>query len=190
MTRHENLKIMAFVGLTGAGKSTAVDHFTEKGFPKVHLGNMLYEIMAERGIAKGEENEKSFRLAIREEQGSEVFARRAIDQVNDLADAGQHRVIIDGIYSWDEYKAVRHAFPGELKVVAVVAPKHQRYHWLENREDRPQTQQISMERDTHEIETIQKGGPIAAADFFVMNNGTFEHFYEQLDDIATSLDFS
>ena len=70
-----------------------------------------------------------------------------------------------------------------------MAPKHLRYHWLENREDRPQSQQVTMERDRHEIEDIQKGGPIAAADYFVMNDGTFERFYEQLDEIARETDF-
>jgi dephospho-CoA kinase len=35
MTEHENLKIIALVGLAGSGKSTAVEYFTEKGYPKV-----------------------------------------------------------------------------------------------------------------------------------------------------------
>lgn len=189
MTHHQNLKIIAPVGLSGSGKTTALTHFTDKDIPKVHIGNMAYEIMAERGIAKGEENEEAFRVAIREEKGTEVYAKRAAEQIHKLGEAGQHRVILDGLYSWDEYKYLRHEFPGELTVVAVVAPKHLRYHWLENRADRPQSQQVTMERDRHEIEDIQKGGPIAAADFFVMNDGTFERFYEQLDEIAREIDF-
>ena len=189
MTHHQNLKIIAPVGLSGSGKTTALTHFTDKDIPKVHMGNMAYEIMAERGIAKGEENEAAFRVAIREEKGPEVYAKRAAEQIHKLAEAGQHRVILDGLYSWDEYKYLRHEFPGELTVVAVVAPKHLRYHWLENRADRTPSQQVTMERDRHEIEDIQKGGPIAAADYFVMNDGTFERFYEQLDEIARETDF-
>jgi dephospho-CoA kinase len=189
MSHHENLKILAFVGLTGSGKSTAVEHFTQKGYPKVYFGGIIYEAMAEAGIEKGEENETKFRVEIREKEGSDFVVKRIIKQIHDLADAGQHRIIADGIYTWDEYKAIKHEFPGETTVVAITAPKHMRYHWLESRLDRPQTQQTSAARDQHEIETLQKGGPIAAADFFIMNDGSLENFHTQLDEVAQSLEF-
>ena len=189
MSHPENLKILAFVGLTGSGKSTAVEHFTNKGYPKVYFGGIIYEAMAEAGIEKGEHNEKTFRLEIREKEGNDFVVKRIIDQIHKLADSGQHRIIADGLYTWDEYKTLKHEFPGEITIIAVTAPKHLRYHWLETREDRPQTPQISAERDTNEIETMQKGGPIAAADFFVTNNQNVEHFYKQLDVIVEHLDF-
>ena len=190
MTHHENLKIIALVGLTGSGKSTAVAHFTEKGIPKVYLGGFAYEIMEERGSEKGEENEKQFRTAIREELGDDVYAQRASDQIHHLSDAGQHRVIVDGIYSWAEYKRLKHEFPGEMTTIAVVAPKHLRYGWLKNRhDDRPQTPEVSAERDYHEIESLNKGGPIAVADYFVMNDGSIEDFARQLDEIARDIEF-
>ncbi|MBC7459140.1 AAA family ATPase [Candidatus Saccharibacteria bacterium] len=189
MSHHENLKILAFVGLTGSGKSTAVEHFTTLGYPKVYFGGIIYEAMAEAGISKGEANEKTFRLEIREKEGADFIVKRIIDQIHHLADAGQHRIIADGLYTWEEYKSLKHEFPGETTVIAVTAPKHKRYRWLETRSDRPQTPQISAERDQNEIETMQKGGPIAAADYFVTNNENVEHFYKQLDDIALELNF-
>jgi len=189
MSHHENLKILAFVGLTGSGKSTAVEHFTKKGYPKVYFGGVIYDAMAEAGLEKGEENEKTFRVEIRQKEGSDFVVKRIIKQIHDLAGAGQHRIIADGLYTWDEYKALKHEFPGETTVVAITAPKHTRYHWLENRQDRPQTPQISASRDQREIEDLQKGGPIAAADFFVINNGSLDHLHDQLDAVAQSLDF-
>lgn len=190
MTHHQNLKIITFVGMTGSGKSTAVKYFTEKGIPKIYLGGFAYDMMAERGIEKGEHNEKKFRIAIRKELGNDVYAQRAIEQVRHLADAGQHRIIIDGIYSWDEYRTLKHEFPGEMTTVAIVAPKAQRYKWLESRhEDRPQTANVSAERDYNEIESLNKGGPIAVADFYVLNDGAYEDFYKQLDAIAQEIEF-
>jgi len=189
MTHQDNLKILAFVGLTGSGKSTAVEYFTNKGFPKVYFGGIIYQAMAEAGIEKGEENEKTFRVEIREKEGTDFVVKRIIQQIQDLSDAGQHRVIADGLYSWDEYKALRHAFPGNLTVIAVTAPKHKRYHWLESRDDRPQTAAVSAGRDEREIEDLNKGGPIAAADFFVLNDGSIESLHKQLGAIAESLDF-
>ena len=33
-----DVKIIAVVGMSGSGKSVAVDYLTEKGYPKVYLG--------------------------------------------------------------------------------------------------------------------------------------------------------
>lgn len=189
MPRIENLKIIAFVGLTGSGKSTAVEYFTNKGYPKVYFGGIIYQAMEQAGIEKGEENEKIFRIEIRQKEGEDFVVKRIIQQIEDLAEAGQKRIIADGLYTWEEYKALRSAFPGSVSFVAINAPKKLRYRWLETREDRPQTPQISAERDANEIEDMQKGGPIAASDYFVINDKDIEHLYKQLDGIAEDIEF-
>lgn len=189
MTHQDNLKILAFVGMTGSGKSTAIEYFTEKGFPKVYFGGVIYQAMAEAGIEKGEDNEKVFRVEIREKEGNDFVVKRIIKQIEDLHEAGQHRIIADGVYSWDEYKALQHAFPGNVIFVAVTAPKAKRYHWLESREDRPQPVTVSATRDEREIEDLQKGGPIAAADYFVHNDGSIETMHVQLAKLAEEIDF-
>jgi len=189
MSHHENLKILAFVGLSGSGKTTAVDYFTEKGFPKVYFGGIIYQAMEEAGIAKGEENEHVFRVEIRKKEGVDFAAKRIIQQIHNLAAAGQHRVIADGLYTWDEYKILKHEFPSEITVIAIVTPKHQRYNRLEHREDRPQTQATTIERDKHEIEDIQKGGPIAAADYYILNDGSKEDLDAKLDEVQSLVGF-
>ena len=189
MSHHENLKILAFVGLSGSGKTTAVDYFTEKGFPKVYFGGIIYQAMEEAGIPKGEENEHIFRVEIRKKEGVDFAAKRIIKQIHDLATAGQHRVIADGLYTWDEYKILKHEFPSEITVVAIVTPKHQRYNRLEHREDRPQSQATTIERDKHEIEDIQKGGPIAAADYYILNDGSKEDLDAKLNEVQSLINF-
>lgn len=189
MTEQDNLKIIAFVGLTGSGKSAAVQYLTDKGYPKVYFGGVIYAAMEKAGIAQGEENEKTFRVEIREKKGADFIVREIIKQIHSLADAGQKRIIADGIYSWDEYKIMKQEFHGNLDVVAVTTPKHLRYHRLETRNDRPQTRTISIERDHNEIDTMQKGGPIAMADYFVMNDGDKERLYQQVDAILQTIDF-
>lgn len=189
MTHQENLKVLAFVGLTGSGKSTAVEYFTEKGFPRVYFGGVIYAAMAEAGIEKGEEREKIFRVDIRKKEGDDFVVKRIIKQIEDLEAAGQHRIIADGVYSWDEYKSLNAAFPGNVIFVSIVAPKRKRLHWLASRDDRPQTEQVTLGRDEREIEDLNKGGPIAAADYFVLNDGSIEDLQKQLTAIAEEIDF-
>jgi dephospho-CoA kinase len=189
MTHRENLKILALVGLAGAGKSTAVEYFTEKSYPKVYFGGVIYQAMKEAGIERTAESEREFREAFRKKYGKDVVANKIIEQINQLADAGQHRIIADGLYSWSEYKALKHAFPGEMSVVAVVAPRHLRYHRLANRTERSYTEAESYQRDVTQIENIEQGGPIAIADHYIINNKSIEHFDEQLEALAKELSF-
>lgn len=190
MTHHENLKILAFVGLTGSGKSSAVKHFTDKGLPKVYFGGVILDAMKEAGIEHTAENEKAFREAYREKNGKDAVARKIVEQINHLADAGQHRIIADGIYTWTEYKVLKSEFPGELNLVATVAPRQLRYHRLSQRPIRPLTSSEAYARDTAEIENLEKGGPIAIADHYIINNGSMEHFDQQLDELAEELGFN
>lgn len=190
MKHHENVQIVAFVGLSGTGKSTAVDYVTNKGIPKVYFGGIFYEAMKEAGLTPGDwEVENVFRKEIRQREGNDFIVKRAIKQMRDLAEAGQHRIIADGLYSWTEYKALKHEFPGELTVVAIIAPKHLRYHRLASRPERPQTAQEVNERDWHEIEDIEKGGPIAIADYYVANDKDPGHLYFQIDTLLHDLKF-
>ncbi|MDD3035737.1 MAG: dephospho-CoA kinase, partial [Candidatus Saccharimonadaceae bacterium] len=115
--------------------------------------------------------------------------KRIIKQIHDLADAGQHRIVADGLYSWAEYKSLKHEFPGELNVFAVVAAKKLRHRRLANRPLRPLTSAEADERDWAEIENLEKGGPIAIADHYIINNGSIEHMYEQIDTALNEIGF-
>lgn len=176
-----NTKIVAFVGLTGSGKSSAVEYLTSKGYPKVYFGGVIYQAMEEAGIERTAESETKFREEIREREGKDFVVNRIVTQIRDLIDAGQHRIIADGIYTWTEYKIMKREFPGELTVVAVVAPKHLRHHRLTTRTERPYTLEEANLRDWSEIENLEKGGPIAIADHYIINNGNLDHFHEQID---------
>ena len=61
MTVNKNNKIVAFVGLSGAGKSVAADYVIEKGYPKVYFGGVVLDAMTAAGIEHTEENERPFR---------------------------------------------------------------------------------------------------------------------------------
>jgi dephospho-CoA kinase len=189
MSHQENVKILAFVGLAGSGKSTAVDYLTAKGYPKVYFGGVIYEAMREAGIDITPESQTIFREEIREREGKDFVVTRIIDQINHLIAVGQNRVIADGLYSWTEYKIMKHAFPGELTLVAVVAPKKLRHRRLASRSERPFTDTQANTRDWTEIENLEKGGPIAIADHFIINDGDLEKLHTQIDAELNNIHF-
>jgi dephospho-CoA kinase len=189
MSYNENVKIVAFVGLTGAGKSSAVDYLTEKGYPKVYFGGVILDGLKALGLEPTQENEKPFREELRKKEGKDAVANRIVAQINDLIAAGQHRIIADGLYSWTEYKLLKSAFPGELSVVAIITPRRLRHSRLNVRPVRPLTDKEADDRDWAEIENLEKGGPIAIADHFVMNDGDRESFESQLEKILKDIEF-
>lgn len=186
---HTDIKIVAFVGLPGSGKSEAVEYLTTKDYPKVYFGGVVLDAMTAAGIERNEENEQPFREGLRQTEGKDFIVNRIVQQINNLIDAGQHRIVADGIYSWTEYKVMRHAFPGELTVIALTVPKHIRHHRLSIRPNRPLTADEATERDWAEIENIEKGGPIAIADFFIDNSGDRDVLHQNIDTVLEKIEF-
>lgn len=189
MTHVSNTKILAFVGLAGSGKSSAVEYLTDKGYPKIYFGGIIYKAMEAAGIEITWDSQKQFREDIRKREGKDFVVRRVIKEARDLIDAGQKRIILDGLYSWSEYKILKHEFPGEMTVVAIVTPKHLRYDRMARRPERPMTKEEVDERDWAEIENIEKGGPIAIADYFVTNDKDITSLHTQLDTILKTIEF-
>lgn len=183
MNTNPNIKIIAFVGLAGVGKSEAVNYITEKGYPKVYFGGIIYGAMNDAGIEITPESQQKFREEIRAREGKDFVVKRVIKQVHDLINAGQERIILDGLYSWTEYKILKREFPGEMSVVAIVANKRLRHHRLNVRPERPFTNEEANTRDWTEIENLEKGGPIAIADHYIINNSSLENIHRQLDEI-------
>lgn len=187
----KTVKIIAFVGMSGSGKSVAIDYLTEHGIPKVYFGGMIYKEMEKRGIERtvDGESEKKFREMIRETEGKDWVVRQVIAEVKDLINAGQKRIVLDGVYSWTEYKTLKHEFPGLLTFIAVVAAKPLRYERVAKRPERPFDGKAIRERDISEIENLEKGGPIAAADYYLLNDGSIEDLQKQLKAVLQSIDF-
>lgn len=189
MSKPENLKIVAFVGLTGSGKSSAVEYLTERGYPKVYFGGIVLDEVKNRGLELTQENEQPIREELRETEGKDFVVKRIISQIHGLVGAGQHRIVADGLYTWTEYKALKHEFPGELTVIAVVTPKHLRKQRMAHRVVRPLNPEQVDQRDWAEIENIEKGGPIAIADYFIHNDKDLDSLHQQLENVLTDVDF-
>ena len=174
-------KIIALVGLAGSGKSSAVEYLTEKGFPKIYFGGVIYKAMDEAGIEKTWDNQQKFREEIRRREGKDFVIKRVIKNIHDLINAGQNKIVLDGLYTWSEYKFLKHEFPGQVVVIAIVTPKYLRYQRMAKRIERPMQPHEVDQRDWSEIENLEKGGPIAIADYFIINDGSIEQLHQKID---------
>lgn len=176
-------KIIALVGMPGAGKSSCVDHLTGKGLPKVYFGGITLAEVKKRGLEINPENEKLVREDIRVKEGKDAYANRIITQIKELFE--DHNVVVaDGLYSWSEYKVFKNEFDDNAIIIALTADRKLRHERLATRSVRPLTDDEVTKREYAEIENIEKGGPIANADYTISNNGdstaTLDHLEKVL----------
>lgn len=164
-------KIITLVGMPGAGKSSCVDHLTSKGLPKVYFGGITLDEVKKRGLSINPENEKMVREDIRIKEGKDAYADRMVAQIKELFK--EHDVVVaDGLYSWSEYKVFKNEFDDNAIIIALTADRSLRHKRLSTRPDRPLTDEEVTKREYAEIENIEKGGPIANADYTISNNST------------------
>jgi dephospho-CoA kinase len=173
--------IIALVGMCGAGKSVVSDFYKEQGYEYIYFGAITMEEILNRGLEINEKNEKKVREQLRKTHGMAAYALLNLIKIDKALKKGN--VIVDGLYSWAEYKVLKEKFGERLKILAIFTPRNVRYDRLSQREHRPLNSVDAEKRDFSEIENIEKGGPIAMADYTVVNDGTVEDLVGKLEGI-------
>ncbi len=181
-------KVLALVGMPGAGKSFCITHLEEKGIPSVYFGGITIDEVKARGLIVNETNKKFVREDIRAKEGKGAYAQRIILKINELFKT-HDRVVADGLYSWTEYKLFKETFGKNALIVAIAAPRHIRHERLAHRPVRPLTEAEVTSREYAEIENLEKGGPIANADYTIVNEEDPYALIERLEHLLHQVDF-
>jgi len=168
------MTLVALVGMAGAGKSEVASIFAECGYAKIRFGDITEEEISRRQLPLNEENERVVREGFRKEHGMAAFAILNLPKIDKAVIKGQ-KVVIDGLYSWEEYGVLKEYYGAGIKILAVITSPKTRYIRLSTRICRPLTVEQAYSRDKSEIENINKGGPISMADYTIINENTLEH---------------
>jgi len=188
-------KVIALVGMAGGGKTAVAEEFKDIGYDYVRLGQITLDEVKKRNLESGEKSERAIREEFRREHGMAAYAILNFPKIDEkIKSAG---VIVDGLYSWSEYKEFKNKYGQDFKVIAVYAAPETRYARLENRAaqhgDDPKmifrsfSRDEAKARDYAEIENIEKGGPIAMADFTIVNETTLDELREQTQKIINRI---
>ncbi|MFH1971715.1 MAG: AAA family ATPase [Patescibacteria group bacterium] len=188
-------KIVCIVGLCGAGKSVVADYFTEKGYQFVRFGQIVLDEVKKKKLEPNEKNERKIRENIRKKHGMGAMAILNIPKFKILIKNGN--VVGDGLYSFDEYKILKKEFGDKLIIVAVFAPPKLRYERISKRvmpksdtdlRNRPFSKKEAKNRDFAEIENLDKGGPIAMADYTIVNTKSLVHLKREVEKIYLKIE--
>ncbi len=177
--------------MPGSGKGTCTNHIeTAYKLPVVHFGTMVYEEVQRRGL-DNVADEAFVREDMRKQDGTAVLAKHALRKANKYFNEGHTTVVFDGLYSWSERNYLHNKIGDDLLLIAVTAPRLERYQRILNRVDSHRkytsAEQI-MNRDIAQIENLEQGGPIAFADYTFVNDGSVDTLLRSLDTLLAKLD--
>jgi dephospho-CoA kinase len=175
------MKVVAIVGMVGSGKSEVARIFKDNGFTVVRFGEITDEVLKKQGLPLNEDNERPVRERIRQEHGMAAYAKLSVPRID--AALKTSNVVVDGLYSWEEYTFLKEYYGDRIILVAVWTSPQDRYVRLSSRKIRPLMLAEAARRDRAEIENINKGGPIAMADYTILNNSTMENLKKQVERI-------
>jgi dephospho-CoA kinase len=179
------VKVVSVVGMTGAGKSEVARVFEQNGFTRIRFGDLTDEEMKRRGLKPSEASERQVRERLRREHGAAAYAELNLPRIEQALKGSD--VVVDGLYSWEEYTCLKSCYGEDLYLVAVWSSPKTRYARLANRSSRRLTPEEAASRDRAEIENIAKGGPIAMADFTVVNESSLEELKKETEKVVSKL---
>lgn len=172
--------LLTFVGMPGAGKTEATLYLEKKNIPFIRFGQITDEGVKEMGLPLTPDNERVFREKLRADLGMAAYAIKAKPKIGELLKEN-NTLVIDGLYSWEEYVLLKKEF-SSLTLIHVFAEAKIRYKRLSERQIRPVPIEKCYQRDVLEIENLNKGGPIAIADYLIENNqDDINQFYSKID---------
>ncbi len=186
-------KIICLVGMAGSGKSIVADEIVKHGFQFLRFGQITLDKIKEKGLKLNEENERKIREGFRKKYGMAAFAILNIAKIEELLKKAN--LVVDGLYSWSEYKILKEKYKDHLYVLAVYAPPKLRYERLSKRgvkndshqRFRPFTKKEAQARDFAEVDHIEKGGPIAMANFTIINTRTTKYLRQKVREILQQI---
>ncbi len=171
------MKVIAFTGLPGSGKSEAVNVAKEMGIKVVRMGDEIRKEARKMGLELNDKNLGKIADEMRREHGMDIWARRCLPEIkNDM-------VIIDGIRNIEEVELFRQHIKNFI-LIAIHASPNTRYERMmkRGREDDSLSEEDLKERDERELRW-GIGNVVAMADIVVVNEGSLDEFKEKIKKI-------
>lgn len=185
MAGEDQMKLVSIVGMAGSGKSEVANFFIKKGYTRVRFGDLTDEELKKRGMQLNENNERLVREQLRKEHGMAAYAKLNIPKLDSLLKSTN--VIIDGLYSWEEYLLLKGRYQDNLIIVAIYSSPITRHNRLAKRPIRPLNGEESTSRDKSEIESLNKGGPIAVADYTLINESSIKILEKEVAEVIKKI---
>lgn len=179
------MRMVAFTGMPGAGKTEAVKVASEQGLQVLRMGDAVWEEVRRRGLPLTAEEVGRVADEMRGTDGPDIWARRTLDAV----DMSASLVVIDGLRSAAELAVFREALGEDFVLVRIECPWELRLQRITSRgrDDDTVSEEAFEARDRREL-SWGLGEVLDAADRVIENTGTVEGLRAQVTDFLSGLE--
>jgi dephospho-CoA kinase len=168
------MKILIILGMPAAGKDIACRWARTNQYPYFSTGDIVRNELKKRNIKRDPQMTAQISTELRGEDGLGVTRTAVAEALKTKATL----VFLEGIRSWPEIELVRSHAP--CWVIAFVAPRDLRLMRIKQRGRDDDSADHFNERDWREIH-YGVAACIALADDYVLNTGTEDDAFHQLD---------
>jgi len=124
------MKLIAFVGMPGSGKSEASTVARSMKIPVVSMGDVVREEAARRGLPPTDENVGGIGTALRRDDGMDTIAKRCVPKIREH---WEDLLVIDGTRNIEEVNFFKKEFGIDFKLIAINAPFELRFERVKKR---------------------------------------------------------
>lgn len=178
----KNKKVIATVGMAGSGKTEIIKYLQGKyNWKNVYFGDATFERIKKEKLELNYKNERATREKIREELGMGAYAILALPKIEKILE-NDKIVLVESLYSWEEYKILKNKFGNSFITIATYASPATRFKRLAQRNNERPIKSLEEfnTRDYTEIENTDKGGPIARADYTIVNESSIDEYKKNI----------
>jgi len=173
------MRVFAFTGMPGAGKSVAVEVAKKQNIPVLRMGDFIWEEVRRRGLPIDSGSVAEVAMQMRTDFGPGVWAEKTVDRLKSLhTNVG----VIDGVRSEAELEVFRHRLGDDFTLIAVHASRPTRFQRLlsRGRDDDIKDEGQFIARDEREL-GWGLGRVIALADVMLVNEDSMPDLGEQVE---------
>ena len=171
------MQIIAITGLPGSGKTAVSRVLEKKGYSRVRFGDITDDEIKKRGLEFNEQNEEMVRDELRKTHGMEAYAKLSVPRIEK-----HEKVVIDGLYSYDEYDFLKEKYGDKVVLAVVEASPEIRYGRLGSRKERSFSMEEAKSRDKSQIEKLNMQKTLDSADVRIINEGSVDELEKQADE--------
>jgi len=172
------MKLIAFVGMPGSGKSEASTVARSMKIPVVSMGDVVREEAAKCGLPPTDENIGGIGTALRRNEGMDAISKRCVPKIRAY---GGDVVVIDGTRNIEEVNYFKKQFGIDFKLVAINAPFDLRFERVKKR---ARSDDMTGIKDLKRRDEREKGWGLdkamELADITIMNISSLKEFQGEI----------
>jgi len=172
------MKLIAFVGMPGSGKSEASTVARSMKIPVVSMGDVVREEAAKRGLPPTDENIGGIGTELRKNEGMDSISKRCVPKIRaHWSDV----VVIDGTRNIEEVSYFKKQFGIDFKLIAINAPFDLRFERVKKRarsDDMTGIEELKRRDEREKMWGLDK--TMELADIKLNNTSSLREFQDEI----------